>query len=48
MSLLLLQKRREMMKQFAWNTVTGIGRVVLENGLNARLKALNLKGKTEQ
>lgn len=48
MSLLLLQKRREMMKQFAWNTVTGIGRVVLKNGLNARLKALNLKGKTEQ
>lgn len=48
MSLLLLQKRREMMKQFAWNTVTGIGRVVLENGLNAKLKALNLKGKTEQ
>lgn len=48
MSLLLLQKRRAMMKQFAWNTMTGTGSLTLLNGLKASFKELKLIGNSVQ
>lgn len=48
MSLLLLQKRRAMMKQFDFKTVVGIGSVTLPKTLKARFKSLRLHGNSTQ